>query len=395
MRSSGAVYGRVERFAAGSAALLAAALVVTGCKNVHVPADGAPSGSAAATSDDARAVSPLDNPDGTKPGLAAITSAADRAKARALIDKVATKGRGPKTGYDRDEFGYAWMDSAPTTSRFAHNGCDTRNDLLKRDGEKVKFRSGSDCVVVSMTLYDPYTGKTIDWTKAQADQGPDRPRHAAVLRLADGRRALDEGQARADRQRPAQPHPGRRPDQRRQERLGPGRLAAAEQADPLLLRGAVRAGVAEVRPAGDGRGQADDAEAVRAGWQPAPPAGPGRSASCAPWTASAAAASGRVAAWPGRCRSAGPGTARARRRPSPPGAYAPGSRPSSPPVGRAPARNMTTNLAGSDTGSGLRSMTPASSSEVRTITSVVRPRSRASRSSTSAATCSALVLSRR
>jgi hypothetical protein len=60
------------------------------------------------------------------------------------------------------------MDSAPGDIPFAHNGCDSRNDLLKRDGEKVRFRDGSDCVVVSMTLHDPYTGKTIVWTKAHA-----------------------------------------------------------------------------------------------------------------------------------------------------------------------------------------------------------------------------------
>ncbi|MBO3751311.1 HNH endonuclease [Streptosporangiaceae bacterium NEAU-GS5] len=118
-------------------------------------------------SGDDRATDPLDNPEGTKPGLAAITSDKERAKARDLIDKVPTKGRGPKTGYDRDEFGYAWADNADDIP-YAHNGCDTRNDVLKRDGEKVKFRDGSDCVLVSMTLHDPYTGKTIDWRKADA-----------------------------------------------------------------------------------------------------------------------------------------------------------------------------------------------------------------------------------
>jgi hypothetical protein len=145
---------------------------LAGCKDVTSSTDGDSSRSAApnapAGTADGHAVSPLDNPDGTKPGLAAITSAADKAKARTLIAKVATKGRGPKTGYDRDKFGYAWMDSAPGDIPFAHNGCDSRNDLLKRDGENVRFRDGSDCVVVSMTLHDPYTGKTIDWTKAHA-----------------------------------------------------------------------------------------------------------------------------------------------------------------------------------------------------------------------------------
>lgn len=112
--------------AAGAAAMLGMVLLLAGCENVDLPSAGAePSGSAPAAGT-GRAVSPLDNPDGTKPGLAPLTSDADRAEARALIEKVATKGRGPKTGYERDEFGYAWMDSAPGGIPFARNGCDTR-----------------------------------------------------------------------------------------------------------------------------------------------------------------------------------------------------------------------------------------------------------------------------
>ncbi|MEU6402934.1 HNH endonuclease family protein [Streptomyces sp. NPDC046985] len=149
--------------------MLAAGLTLTGCKGVPPSAGAGASGSAVPAAD-GRSVNPLDNPDGTKPGLAAITSAADKSKARALIQKVATKGRGPKTGYSREQFGYAWTDSVPGSVPFAHNGCDSRNDLLKRDGEDVRFREGSRCVVVAMTLHDPYTGKTIDWKKARATQ---------------------------------------------------------------------------------------------------------------------------------------------------------------------------------------------------------------------------------
>jgi hypothetical protein len=153
----------------GSAVFLGAALLVTGCRNVDVPSDGAPSGPAAPTSADTHSVTPLDNPDGTRPGLAAISSEKDRAAARQLISRLTAKGRGPKTGYDRDEFGYAWMDTADGVP-LAHNGCDTRNDLLKRDGQEVRFRAGSHCVVASMTLYDPYTGKDIAWKKSKATE---------------------------------------------------------------------------------------------------------------------------------------------------------------------------------------------------------------------------------
>ncbi|MFA1543894.1 HNH endonuclease family protein [Actinomadura monticuli] len=157
-----------RRLLAAAALALAVPLAVSGCEGGLSVADpsGSPSGAATGQSD-GDAASPLDNEDGTKPGLAAITSGGDRKEARTLIAKVATKGRGPKTGYERDEFGYAWMDNAPDVP-FARNGCDTRNDLLKRDGEKLRYRSGSDCVLISLTLHDPYSGKTIEWKKARA-----------------------------------------------------------------------------------------------------------------------------------------------------------------------------------------------------------------------------------
>nr|WP_235193001.1 HNH endonuclease family protein [Streptomyces viridochromogenes] len=141
-------------------------LALAGCENVDLPGSDEPSGSAPAAGP-GRAVSPLDNPDGTKPGLAPLTSDADRAEARALIGKVATKGRGPRTGYDRDEFGYAWMDTADGVP-LARNGCDTRNDVIRRDGQNLRFRTGSDCVVIAMTLGDPYTGTIIKWRKQKA-----------------------------------------------------------------------------------------------------------------------------------------------------------------------------------------------------------------------------------
>jgi hypothetical protein len=156
------------------AAVLAAALGLAGCKDTTVGADkGASTGTGRDTASsgpvvsDGHAVSPLDNPDGTKPGLAPITSSADLGRARALIQRVATKGRGPKTGYSRDQFGYAWMDGVSGVP-FGRNGCDTRDDVLKRDGQDVAYRSGSNCVVTSLTLDDPYTGRVIHWTKAKA-----------------------------------------------------------------------------------------------------------------------------------------------------------------------------------------------------------------------------------
>ncbi|WP_189217994.1 MULTISPECIES: HNH endonuclease family protein [Streptomyces] len=139
-------------------------LFAAGCSGL--PGEAGPERSQSAAPE-GRAVSPLGNPDGTGPGLAPVTSDGDTARARDLIEGLTTKGRGPKTGYERDEFGYAWMDTADGVP-LARNGCDTRNDLLQRDGEDVEFKAGSNCVVVSMTLDDPYTGTTIEWRKQKA-----------------------------------------------------------------------------------------------------------------------------------------------------------------------------------------------------------------------------------
>lgn len=140
-------------------------VVLVGCDSKVLGGGG--DGKASGGSGAGRAVSPLANPDGTKPGLAPLTSEADRRAGRELIEKVRTKGRGPKTGYAREKFGYRWTDTADGVP-MARNGCDTRNDVLARDGRELRYRSGSNCVVVAMKLDDPYTGKEIVWRKEKA-----------------------------------------------------------------------------------------------------------------------------------------------------------------------------------------------------------------------------------
>ena len=96
---------------------------------------------------------------GGGPVLAAPAAASgDAASALAALP---IKGRAPKTGYTREQFGPAWAD-------VDRNGCDTRNDMLKRDldGETFKPRT-RDCVVLTGTLNDPYTGKRIAFTRGQ------------------------------------------------------------------------------------------------------------------------------------------------------------------------------------------------------------------------------------
>jgi uncharacterized protein DUF1524 len=149
-------------------------LLVTGCQGAG-PVGGAPEKSGTPTAeesapaDDSGAVSPFANPDGSKRGLAPLTSDADRRRARDLIATLHTKGRGPRTGYEREAFGYAWKDTVDGVP-LARNGCDTRNDVLARDGRSLVRKAGSDCVVVSMDLHDPYTGRTVHWRKQRATE---------------------------------------------------------------------------------------------------------------------------------------------------------------------------------------------------------------------------------
>jgi hypothetical protein len=76
-----------------------------------------------------------------------------------VLAELPVKGRAPETGYDRDQFGPAWSD-------VDRNGCDTRNDVLARDLTGETFKPGTrDCVVLSGTLADPYTGQTITFQR--------------------------------------------------------------------------------------------------------------------------------------------------------------------------------------------------------------------------------------
>jgi|UniRef100_UPI0040492380 hypothetical protein len=79
--------------------------------------------------------------------------------AAAVLESLAVKGRAPKTGYERAVFGPAWAD-------VDRNGCDTRNDILYRDLTSKVFKSGTrECVVLSGTLLDPYSGEKISFLR--------------------------------------------------------------------------------------------------------------------------------------------------------------------------------------------------------------------------------------
>ena len=92
---------------------------------------------------------------------AAAVHAARRQRARrGLAPQV--KGRAPKTGYRRDQFGDGWA---------SLDGCDTRDRILARDLRAKRFRSATrGCVVLSGRLADPYTSTTIIFARGGASE---------------------------------------------------------------------------------------------------------------------------------------------------------------------------------------------------------------------------------
>ncbi len=81
-------------------------------------------------------------------------AAQDVTSAISVLNKLEVKGRAAKTGYTRAQF--------PHWSDLNRNGCDTRNEILKRDLTALIFKVDTkDCKVISGSLLDPYSGKVI------------------------------------------------------------------------------------------------------------------------------------------------------------------------------------------------------------------------------------------
>jgi hypothetical protein len=78
-----------------------------------------------------------------------------------VLNSLAVKGRAAKTGYTRVQFTH-WSD-------LDRNGCDARNDTLKRDLTEVIYKAGTrDCKVIAGSLLDPYSGKVITFSSTKS-----------------------------------------------------------------------------------------------------------------------------------------------------------------------------------------------------------------------------------
>lgn len=116
------------------------------------------------------------------------TAPAPAGTAAAALATLQVKGRAPKTGYSRDEFGPSWSD-------IDRDGCDQRNQVLARDMTNEQFQPGThNCVVFSGQLADPYSGHAISFTRGRTTSEAVQIDHVVALSDAwqKGGQQLDE-----------------------------------------------------------------------------------------------------------------------------------------------------------------------------------------------------------
>ena len=130
----------------------------------HGPATGA----TAPTSTPTGATEPSHPPDSPKISSNPVDRLQQRSgqSAVAVLQTLPVRGRAPMTGYSREQFGQAWSDD--NDNPMGHNGCDTRNDILRRD--LILNRLDPDtagCVVLTGLLRDPYTSETLHFRRGE------------------------------------------------------------------------------------------------------------------------------------------------------------------------------------------------------------------------------------
>jgi hypothetical protein len=119
----------------------------------HAGFDPSIDGTTAPTSETAPTPNPSTTP--TPSATYTPTSGPVAGTVAAALAELGVKGRAPRTGYDRDAFGREWAD-------IDRNGCDTRNDILRRDLDPVEIRPGTHgCVAERGSLDDPFSGEQL------------------------------------------------------------------------------------------------------------------------------------------------------------------------------------------------------------------------------------------
>ena len=91
--------------------------------------------------------------------------------ASVALEVLPVKGRAPKTGYKRAQFGDGWAKLGD---------CDTRNLILQRDLKNVVLEDDK-CKVSTGALNDPYTGKAIAFARGASTSAAVQIDHVVAL----------------------------------------------------------------------------------------------------------------------------------------------------------------------------------------------------------------------
>ena len=90
----------------------------------------------------------------------AVVDAPTSAHVVALDNLTVVTGES-EASYDRDLFGQRWAD-------VDRNGCDTRNDILRRDMTELELKADTNgCKVLAGTLTDPYSGDDVAFVSGE------------------------------------------------------------------------------------------------------------------------------------------------------------------------------------------------------------------------------------
>jgi hypothetical protein len=151
-----------KTFRRGLAVLPVLAVLAAGCSEAGLPTLDTTATATAAVATAAASPGGVPTPTAASVTLAKRELAAERV---AVIP-------GKLASYERDKFGDAWSDAAKGVAD-AGNGCDTRNDILRRDAQPgtVKTKAGTTgCKVIAGVWISPYTGaKMTNKTLVQID----------------------------------------------------------------------------------------------------------------------------------------------------------------------------------------------------------------------------------
>ena len=111
--------------------------------------------------------------DGTDSGGAPVLPPAAVGNAPAALARLPVSSAS-HAGYRRSLFGGGWLD-------LDGNGCDTREEVLRRDLQHPVLRNA--CIVLSGVLTDPYSGVTVRFRRGQETSADVQVDH--VVALAD------------------------------------------------------------------------------------------------------------------------------------------------------------------------------------------------------------------